>query len=116
MTIAWTQWGETKPDLPPRMQGLLHKELGETTPSAAAPIGAARLPDSALPASTATLLRHAVGGDHVRNDAESRARHAGGQAYPEIMRRRAGDATAAPDAVVLPGTAAEVAEVLRVCA
>src|SRR4029078_11164193 len=47
--------------------------------------------------------------------AESRARHAGGQAYAEIIRRRAGDASAAPDAVVLPGTAAEVAEVLRVC-
>jgi alkyldihydroxyacetonephosphate synthase len=97
------------------MQALLRKELGETTPSSAAPISEARLPDSALPAGVATDLRHAVGDDHVRTDSESRARHAGGQAYAEIVRRRAGDAGAAPDAVVLPGTAAEVAEVLRVC-
>jgi len=112
---AWTQWGETKPELPPRMQALLRKELGETTPSSAAPISEARLPDSALPAGVTTDLRHAVGEDHVRTDAESRARHAGGQAYAEIVRRRAGDAGAAPDAVVMPGSAAEVAEVLRVC-
>jgi len=115
MTIAWTDWGSTKPELPGRMQALLRKELGKTTPSTPAPIGEARLPESALPGGVAADLRHAIGDAHVRTDAESRARHAGGQAYAEIIRRRAGDAGAAPDAVVLPGTPADVAEVLRIC-
>src|SRR3954469_11738839 len=113
--IEWTQWGATKPELPARMQALLRKELGPTTPSSAAQITDARLPESALPAAAAEALRRAVGTDHVLADAESRARYAGGQAYAEIVRRRAGDAGAAPDAVVLPGNAAEVADVLRVC-
>src|SRR4051812_17025149 len=113
--IEWTQWGETKPELPARMQALLRKELGPTTPSSAAQITDARLPESALPAAAAEALRRAVGTDHVLTDAESRARHAGGQAYAEIVRRRAGDAGAAPDAVVLPGSAAEVGDLLRMC-
>src|SRR3954470_1330632 len=113
--IEWTQWGATKPELPARMQALLRKELGPTTPSSAALISDARLPESALPAAAAEALRRAVGTDHVLADAESRARHAGGQAYAEIVRRRAGDASAAPDAVLLPGDAGEVAAVLRAC-
>src|SRR3954451_432184 len=113
--IEWTQWGATKPELPARMQALLRKELGPTAPSSAAQITDARLPESALPAAAAEALRRAVGNDHVLADAESRARHAGGQAHAEIVPRRAGDAGAAPQAVVLPGTAAEVTDVLRVC-
>jgi alkyldihydroxyacetonephosphate synthase len=115
MTIAWTDWGATKPALPPRMQALLRKELGATTPAKAAALADARLPDSALPASAADALQLVVGKANVRTDEESRARHAGGQAYAEIMRRRAGDAGAAPDAVVSPADADEVAAVLRVC-
>ena len=115
MTIAWTDWGQTKPSLTPGMKSLLRKELGSTTPSTAAAIGAARVPSSALPESAAAELGRIVGADYVRVDDESRARHAGGQAYAEIVRRRAGDAAAAPDAVVLPADAAEVAAVLRAC-
>src|SRR5690606_31319237 len=40
----------------------------------------------------------------------------GGKSTPDLLRRRSGDATAAPDAVVLPGTSTEVAEVLALCA
>ena len=116
MTIAWTDWGLTKPALPSRMQTLLRKELGTTTPSTPTGIENARLPDSALPPAAVGELGRIVGPGHVRTDAEARARHAGGQAYAEIVRRRAGDAGAAPDAVVLPGTADEVAAVLRACA
>lgn len=114
--IPWTDWGQTKPALPPRMQTLLRKELGTTTPATAASLDEARLPDSALPAATIGALGRIVGPAHVRTDTEARARHAGGQAYAEIVRRRSGDAGAAPDAVVLPGSAAEVAAVLAACA
>ena len=113
--VEWTQWGLTKPELPARMEALLRKELGATTPATAAAITEARLPDSALPAAAADALSRIVGPDHVRTDPEARARHAGGQAYAEIVRRRSGDASAAPDAVVLPADAGEVAAVLRAC-
>jgi alkyldihydroxyacetonephosphate synthase len=115
MTTPWTDWGPTKPALPARMRALLRHELGATTPTTAAAIGDARLPDSALADSVAADLRRVVGAEHVRTDPESRARHAGGQAYAEIVRRRAGDAGAAPDAVVLPADATEVAAVLQAC-
>ena len=116
MTIAWTDWGTTKPALPPRMKALLRSELGKTTPASPAAIGDARLPDSMLSAAAVGELGRIVGPAHVRTDAESRARHAGGQAYAEIMRRRAGDAGAAPDGIVLPGSADEVGQVLQACA
>lgn len=115
MTIAWTDWGLTKPELPARMKALLHKELGKTEPSTPAPIDQARLPHSALPPAAVTSLGRIVGPGNVHTDPETRARHAGGQAYAEIVRRRAGDASAAPDAVVLPADADEVAAVLRAC-
>lgn len=115
MTIAWTDWGTTKPEPTARMRDLLRKELGDTTPARAAMISEARLPASALPADALARLVNVVGAEHVRTDDETRARHAGGQAYADIMRRRAGDASAAPDAVVLPADAAHVAELLRIC-
>jgi alkyldihydroxyacetonephosphate synthase len=115
-TIPWTDWGTSKPELTGRMESLLRKEIGSTTRTRAATLDEARLPDSALPASAVGELGRIVGPGHVRTDAESRARHAGGQSYAEIIRRRAGDASAAPDAVVLPGSADEVTAVLRACA
>src|SRR3954468_4655344 len=116
MTTPWTDWGQTKPALPPRMQSLLRKELGATTTSQAVAVEDARLPSSNLSAAATGELGRVVGPAHVRTDAETRARHAGGQAYAEIVRRRCGDAGGAPDAVVLPGSAAEVTQVLRACA
>jgi alkyldihydroxyacetonephosphate synthase len=115
MTIPWTAWGETRPELPRAMRALLRDEVGPTAPATAAPLAAARLAPSALPATTADRLRAALGSDAVRSDDETRARHAGGQSYAEIIRRRQGDASAAPDAVVLPGDAEAVAAVLRIC-
>jgi alkyldihydroxyacetonephosphate synthase len=114
-TTPWTDWGQTKPELTSRMQALLRKEIGPTTPSEAATLAEARLPDSVLSAAAVGELGRIVGPAYVLTDAEARARHAGGQAYGEIVRRRAGDAGAAPEAVVLPGTAEEVAAVLRGC-
>jgi alkyldihydroxyacetonephosphate synthase len=61
-------------------------------------------------------LAAAVGADHVRLDTESRVRRAAGRNYPDIFRLRSGDASGAPDAVVLPGSEDEVAAALAVCA
>src|SRR5215211_6139421 len=46
---------------------------------------------------------------------EQRVRRAAGRGYPDLVRLRAGRLADAPDAVVLPGNAAEVARVLEIC-
>src|SRR4051812_14704302 len=115
MTIAWTAWGPTQPELSHRTRALLRETLGPLTPSAPAPLSSARLAPSALPPAVRDRLASVLGADNVRTDDESRARHAGGQSYEEIVRRRHGDAGAAPDAVLLPADAAEVDRVLQIC-
>jgi alkyldihydroxyacetonephosphate synthase len=57
----------------------------------------------------------AVGNDAVLVDDITRARHSGGQSYSDLVRRRRGDACDAPDAIVQPASADEVADVLRIC-
>lgn len=113
--IDWTRWGPTQPELSPRMRSLLRKEIGDTTPTSPAPISTARLPGTALPDALRARLESALGADSVHTDDETRARHAGGQAYGDIMRRRSGDAGQAPDAVLLPPHADAVATTLRIC-
>jgi alkyldihydroxyacetonephosphate synthase len=51
----------------------------------------------------------------VREDREARLAHAGGKSYDDLIRRRAGEASAAPDAVLLPADADAVREVLKIC-
>jgi alkyldihydroxyacetonephosphate synthase len=69
-----------------------------------------RLPESRLPAGSALRERGA------RVDRYERVLHAAGKSYPDLLRMRAGDASAAPDAVLYPGSEAEVAELLAICA
>ena len=115
MAIDWTAWGTTRPDLPRRMRALLKSEVGAATDNVAARIDEARLPASNLAAPAAARLSAVLGADGLRTDDETRARHAGGQSYAEIVRRRSGDASDAPDAIAFPISAAEVANVLRIC-
>jgi alkyldihydroxyacetonephosphate synthase len=114
-TAEWTEWGQPKPQLSARVRGLLRREVGATTRAPAAPISAARLEPSALSPEATVRLERVVGTGHVRTDDETRAKHAGGQSYQEIVRRRAGDAAAAPDAVVWPNDASQVGALLRAC-
>src|SRR5438067_8880251 len=116
MDPSWTSWGTTQPELPPAARELLEARLGVLTPMTPAPIESAELPRSRLRRGVVDRLIEAVGTDGVLVDDESRARHAGGQAYGDLVRRRAGDAGQAPDAVVLPRDAADVARVVRICA
>ncbi|MEX2023724.1 MAG: FAD-binding oxidoreductase, partial [Thermoleophilaceae bacterium] len=48
--------------------------------------------------------------------AEQHVGHAAGRGYADLVRLRRGDASGAPDAVVLPGDVAQVAAVLAACA
>lgn len=117
--MAWNAWGvpEAARPLPGPVRDLLSQALGvvhRDTPSVAeadvvlAPVV---LPDAARAA-----LVEQLGESHVDSSDATRLRHAGGRSTPDLLRRRAPGVQAAPDAVVSPGTAAEVAAVLAVAA
>jgi alkyldihydroxyacetonephosphate synthase len=121
-------WGPTGPGTPSEQDGdlsstvpkaarrYLSKELGwtprPTPPVAVAEIAVApsRLPDEAR-----ARFVELLGEENVRTDRESRLRRAGGKSYLDLLRRREGDASDAPDAVVLPGTTEETADLLTAC-
>jgi alkyldihydroxyacetonephosphate synthase len=75
-----------------------------------------RLRAPALPASAESELAAAIGAGNVRTDRETRVLRAGGKSYPDLFRRRSGDAEDAPDAVLFPGSHDEVQRVLDICA
>jgi alkyldihydroxyacetonephosphate synthase len=57
-------------------------------------------------------LTAAVGAGHLHQGRRERLLHTGGKSTTDLLRRRAGDAATAPDAVVVPGSHDEVAAVL----
>jgi alkyldihydroxyacetonephosphate synthase len=118
--MRWWGWGEDGHDAPlsDGAQALLAAELGPLPVGHRDPVALedVRLPAAALPAGVRELLVGAVGAGHVGDDRLTRVTHAAGRGYPDLVRLRAGDASGAPDAVVYPGSAEEVAAVLRVCA
>jgi alkyldihydroxyacetonephosphate synthase len=127
-------WGrDVRPPLPTHARRWLRRHVGPVDTAAVSlparprpePTGPSGEPDEgppsshdghALGAEALDGLVHAVGPAHVRTDRESRAGHAGGMSYLDLVRRRRGQPVALPDAVVLPASHDEVLEVLRVCA
>jgi alkyldihydroxyacetonephosphate synthase len=115
--FGWGAEGSSTIELPAGAERLLRGELGvverRTSPVALEDV---RLPEPALGADVRERLVAAVGEENVLEDRPTRVSRAAGRSYPDLVRLRAGDASGAPDAVVRPGSAAEVAEVLAVCA
>ena len=107
-------WGDPgrRTGLGPHATAWLQREIGTTQASIPAPIV---LTPSRLGVSSRSDLEAAVGAAHVLTDDRTRARHAAGRSYLDLLALRAGD-VGGPDAVVRPGTAGEVAELLRTCA
>jgi alkyldihydroxyacetonephosphate synthase len=116
--IAWAGWGDPTqvPELPDQVRDLLAQGLGVRPPaSAAVSLGAVTLPEPRLAASVHEALQSVVGSDHVLADPESRVRHTRGKSTPDLLRIRAGDASDAPDVVLVPGRHEEVVELLGLC-
>ncbi len=112
--------GDRAPDLeaviPKAARRHLARELGWTprhTPPV--PVAEIRLAPSRLPETARLALVELLGEENVRTDRESRLLRAGGKSYLDLLRRRAGDASDAPCAVVLPGTTEETAALLALC-
>jgi len=114
--MLWSGWGDPERATPlaPEVAGLLRDVLGvraaATPPVALADI---TLREPRLSAAALAALEAVA---ELRTDAESRIRHTRGKSTPDLLRIRAGEVSAAPDAVVLPDGQEGVRAVLRVCA
>ena len=109
-SMRWWGWGEPEAPIEVSEAGaeLLRSEIGlgdERTPRVA--LDDVRLAD---PRPLPEL------GVEIRQDRETRVRHAAGRSYPDLVRLRSGDGSGAPDAVAYPNGEAEVASLLESCA
>jgi alkyldihydroxyacetonephosphate synthase len=112
--MPWGSWGELRP-LPPEVRELLGQFLGlPAEPAPAVPASEVTLAPSRLPAAAIADLRAAAGAEAVQTGRAERLRHLGGKSTPDLLRRRAGLATPAPDAVLLPGSHEAVLALLAV--
>lgn len=108
--------GDLAGTLPKAARKHLTRELGWTPrPTPPVAVDQIRLTESRLSEEARTALVGLLGEDNVRTDRESRLRRAGGKSYLDLLRRREGDASDAPDAVVTPGTTEETAALLAAC-
>src|SRR5437879_1345373 len=116
MDMLWSGWGdpERAERLPDSVIDLLRELLGLRA-EPAQPVKLAEI-EPPPPRPVAASLADLVGEEHVRTDDETRIRHTRGKSTPDLLRIRAGDASTAPDAVVLPGSHDEVAALLERCA
>jgi alkyldihydroxyacetonephosphate synthase len=80
------------------------------------PLSALQLPDVRIEAGALAELCALLGPSGVSTSAEDRAQHAAGRSLPDLLRLRAGRLERAPDAIVYPETAEQVAAVLRFAA
>src|SRR6478672_10325650 len=105
------RWGDpaAATPLPEATRGLVEMAFGldERPVVASAP-----LPASTLEPALLDGLRALVGDEHVHTDDASRRLRTRGKSTPDLLRARAGDLSDAPDAVVRPGGADDVAAVL----
>ncbi|MFI7633575.1 FAD-binding oxidoreductase [Nonomuraea sp. NPDC049400] len=116
--MLWSGWGDPAKarELPEQVRRLLRDFLGVRAPDTpAVALESVRLPPVALPEPLLGALAEVVGSAHVLTSHEARVRHTRGKSTPDLLRIRVGDGSDAPDAVVLPGSHEEVAELLRVC-
>jgi len=102
--------------LPKGARKLLARELG-WTPRSTPPVPVREIEPapSRLPARSHALFVALLGADAVADDRHTRLTHAGGKSYLDLLRRRGGDASDAPDAVLYPSTTEQVAALLRSC-
>ncbi len=107
--MAPSGWGDPsrRPGLPSHARDWLHREIGTTGISLPVPI---TLPAGRLSRND----RAALGAFGLADDPATRIRHAAGRSYLDLMGLRSG-VVDAPDAVLVPASSAEVAELLRIC-
>jgi alkyldihydroxyacetonephosphate synthase len=118
--MRWWGWGVDghAVPLPPAAEDLLRDELGAdpAVRKPPVPFEQVSVPDGRLPDAARERIVAGLSKEGVRDDREARVAHAVGRSYPDLVRIRSGDASSAPDAVVLPASPGQVAQVLAACA
>lgn len=116
--MQWNAWGDpaaAKP-LSPGIRSLLDQALGIEGAHAEEPtLEQVRLRPSALSGADRDGLSAIVGDAHVTVDDRARLLRAGGKSTLDLLRRRDFGVQDAPDAVLVPGTEGDIAEILRYC-
>jgi alkyldihydroxyacetonephosphate synthase len=111
----WWGWGEPGKSLslPVDAVAMLRSELGEGAPALRVELEQVTLPAARpLPEAIASV----VGDAGVLVGHEQRLLRTAGKSYPDLIRIRSGRPVTAPDAVVTPDGAAQVAALLAICA
>ena len=115
---SWWGWGDPAqvPVLAEAVRKLLVDGLGVRGASPhPESLAGLELPPPRLGGEVVAQLGKVVGPSHVLSDRETRIRHTRGKSTPDLLRLHAGDAGAAPDLVLSPGSHEEVLEVLAWC-
>ncbi|QXG74546.1 FAD-binding oxidoreductase [Modestobacter sp. L9-4] len=102
--------------LPKAARRHLARELDWTPRSTPpVPLEQVQLSASRLAPAARVHLVALLGAEHVADDRATRLAHTGGRSYLDLLRRRVGDASDAPDVVVSPADTAQVAALLHTC-
>lgn len=112
--MAHAGWGDPskRSGLPPAAVSWLAARVGQGKASTPVPLAEVVVPAGRLSARDVEQLQAIC---EVQTDDATRALHAAGRSYQDLVALRTG-AFAAPDAVVLPTTAEQVGAVLQTCA
>ena len=116
--MQWDAWGDPakKRELSDAVTSLLTGFLGVSAPTRSRlAIEDVQVAPSAMAQSHVEALSGLVGAEYVSTKDSDRILRAGGKSTPDLLRRRSVEPQDAPDAVVTPGTDAEVEQVLRYC-
>jgi alkyldihydroxyacetonephosphate synthase len=116
--MKWNAWGDpaaAKP-LSDGIRALLKQALGVDGPSTQElDASDVTLRPSALTDADREALTAIVGVDYCRVDDQGRLLRAGGKSTLDLLRRKDSGVQDAPDAVLLPGSEEDIAEILRFC-
>lgn len=99
--MHWSRWGDPdrRATLPEPARALLASIFGEAAPVADVPEAEASLPTIGLPGDVLAQYSDVIGEAYVDTTDSARLRHSGGKSTLDLLRRRAGEARDAPDAV-----------------
>jgi alkyldihydroxyacetonephosphate synthase len=113
---SWNGWGDPakRPGITAPVRAFLDGTFGGylTRPPAPVALQDIELAPPALPEGLRSRLEALA---IVNDDPEARVAHARGKSYRDLIRIRSGDASGAPDAVVLPPSADQIPEILALC-
>jgi alkyldihydroxyacetonephosphate synthase len=113
----WNGWGDPsrRPGITAPVRGFLDERFGGylTRPASPVALDDIKLDPPALPEGLRAKLEALA---IVTDDAEARVAHARGKSFRDLIRIRRGDASGAPDAIVLPPSADQIVQILKLCA